>query len=78
MSEMEKDARQLLSRTLRTISLVVLWLLVNSTLGIMMGWFFFYRVPQTGNYIFYAWFLLSGFFLFRYIFRLWNKPLTTD
>ena len=56
MSDMEDDARDLLVRTLMTVSLGSLWLLINSTFGLMFGWFFFDVVPTLGNYIFYAWF----------------------
>ncbi|KIC94807.1 hypothetical protein [Flavihumibacter solisilvae] len=78
MSDMEDDARDLLVRTLMTVSLGSLWLLINSTFGLMFGWFFFDVVPTLGNYIFYAWFLLSLGALVWYFIRLWKKkfPIT--
>lgn len=78
MSEMEQDARELLYRTLMTVSVGALWLLINSTFGLMFGWFFFAGRPSLGNYIFYTWFLVSGFFLVRYFIRLWKNRIKVD
>jgi hypothetical protein len=78
MSEMEPDARDLLRRTLMTVSVGSLWLLVNSTLGLMFGWFFFDHSPTLGNYLFYAWFLASLAGLIWYFTRLWRKKFNVD
>jgi hypothetical protein len=78
MSEMEGDARELLRRTLMTVSVGSLWLLVNSTLGIMFGWFFFETKPTLGNYLFYAWFLFSLFFMVRYFIKTWRKRINPE
>lgn len=75
MSEMEGDARELLRRTLMTVSVGSLWLLVNSTLGIMFGLFFFETKPTLGNYLFYAWFLFSLFAMVRYFIKTWRKRI---
>lgn len=75
MSEMEEDARELLKRTLMTVSVGSLWLLINSTLGIMFGWFFFDGAPGLGNIIFYAWFLASLGLLIWYFIRIWRKGI---
>jgi hypothetical protein len=78
MSEMEGDARELLRRTLMTVSVGSLWLLINSTLGIMFGWFFFETKPTLGNYLFYAWFLFSLFFMVRYFIKTWRKRINPE
>ena len=78
MSEMEGDARELLRRTLMTVSVGSLWLLVNSTLGIMFGWFFFETKPTLGNYLFYAWFLFSLFAMVRYFIKTWRKRINSE
>ena len=75
MSEMEKDARDLLTRTLMTVSVGALWMLTNVTLGLWFGWFFFADTPTLGNYIFYAFFLISLIALIRYFIKLWSKPI---
>lgn len=75
---MEQDARDLLKRVLITVSLGCLWLLVNSTFGLMFGWFFFEHFPKLGNYIFYGWFVISLFFLIRYFIKIWSKKFKVD
>lgn len=75
MSEMEEDARELLRRTLMTVSVGSLWLLVNSTLGLMFGWFFFEGRPAAGNYLFYGWFIFSLGAMIRYFIKTWRKDL---
>lgn len=75
MSSMEDDARELLRRTLMTVSVGSLWLLVNSTLGIMFGWFFFDNKPTLGNYLFYLWFLLSLGGIIWYFIKTWKDDL---
>lgn len=72
MSQMEDDARDLLKRTLMTVSLVALWMLINSTLGLMLGGFFFDGHPGLWNYLFYLWFLLSLGALIWYLKKLWK------
>jgi hypothetical protein len=78
MSEMEDDAKELLRRTLMTVSVGSLWLLVNSTLGLMFGWFFFDGKPTLGNYLFYAWFLFSIVAMIRYFIRTWRNKIHSD
>ncbi|GAO42812.1 hypothetical protein [Flavihumibacter petaseus] len=78
MSNMEQDAKDLLSRTILTISVGSLWLLINSTFGLGFGWFFFDRRPTLGNYIFYVWFLVTGVFLVLFFIRIWKKKFKVD
>jgi hypothetical protein len=72
MSEMEPDIKNFLSRVLSSLSMTLLWLLVNSTIGIGFNYGFFETKPTTGNYIFYLWFLLSFFFLVVYLLKKWK------
>jgi len=78
MSEMENNARDLLTRTLTTISVGALWMLINSTLGLMFGLFFFENKPTLGNYIFYFWFVLSLGGMIWFFIRLWKKKFPVD
>lgn len=75
---MEEDARDLLKRTLMTVSLGSLWLLVNSTLGLMLGGFAFDGKPGTWNYIFYGWFMLSLVALVWYFRKIWKRKFKVD
>ncbi|WP_290794285.1 hypothetical protein [Flavihumibacter sp. UBA7668] len=72
MSEMEKDARDLLYKTLMTLSIGALWMLLNMTIGIYAGWFFFENSPKLGNYICYVFFLGSLAWVLRYFYKLWK------
>lgn len=72
MSEMEPDVRNFLSKILSSISMTLLWMLINSTIGIGLNYAFFEEKPSLGNYIFYVWFLVSFVFLLRYLLKKWN------
>jgi hypothetical protein len=72
MSEMEPDVRNFLSKILSSISMTLLWMLINSTVGIGLNYAFFEEKPSLKNYIFYVWFLVSFAFLIRYLLKKWN------
>lgn len=72
MSEMEKDAADFLKRIVWSITAGLLYLMTNSTAGIMYGLFFFEDSPRLGNYIFYGWVVLSTIF-FLWLMRKWWK-----
>lgn len=50
----------------------LLWLFINSTVGIGLNFAFFEDRPSVGNYIFYAWFIVSFILLLVYYKRKWN------
>lgn len=72
MSEMEPEVKGFLVKIATSISMGLLWLLVNSTIGIGFNFAFFDGRPHTGNYIFYAWFLASLTGLIFYYRRKWK------
>ncbi len=72
MSDMEEEARQFLLKIATTISMGMLWLLVNTTIGIGLNFAFFEHRPGFGNFIFYAWFLISLTFLIIYLRKKWK------
>jgi len=72
MSEMEPDIKNFLSKVLSSLSVSLLWLLVNSTVGIGFNFGFFENKPSLGNYIFYTWFLISLYFLVVYLIKKWK------
>ncbi|CAN5489477.1 hypothetical protein BH11BAC3_BH11BAC3_24570 [soil metagenome] len=69
---MEPDIRAFLIRIVQSISMGILWLLVNMSIGIYFGFAFFEGSPTLGNYIYYVAFLVSLFFLLRYLRRKWK------
>jgi hypothetical protein len=72
MSGMEPDIRNFLSKVMSSLSVGLLWLLINTTVGIGFGYAFFEKRPTAGNYIFYLWFLVSLFLLIRYYRKKWK------
>jgi hypothetical protein len=72
MSDIEPDIKDFLKKILATISMVLLWMLINSSVGIGMNYAFFEDKPRTGNYIFYCWFIISFVLVFIYIKRKWK------
>ena len=72
MSGMEPDVKNFLSKIVTSLSVGLLWLLVNSTIGIRFNFAFFENKPTIGNYIFYVWFLVSLFFLIKLYRKMWK------
>lgn len=72
---MEPDVREFLVRIMQTISMSVVWLLVNMTLGIYYNLAFFDITPSIWNYLFYLWFLISFGLLLYYFHRKWKGKL---
>lgn len=72
---MEKDAEDLLKKIVKTLSMAVLWLLVNMTAGIYLGWMFYGDMPTIGNIVFYLFFVLSLSGLIWYFYKIWKKDI---
>ena len=69
---MEGDTKEFLVKIINTISLVMLWMLVNVYIGIYKDYGFFDERPNWTNYLFYAFFITSFILLFRYLRRKWR------
>ena len=69
----EPDVQDFLRRIMFSIGAGLLWLFINMTAGIFAGWFFYGTHPTKGNFIFYAWLLISFAALLRLYYRLWSK-----
>jgi len=72
MSGMEPEVKNFLSKIVTSLSVGLLWLLINSTIGIYFNFAFFENKPTPGNYIFYVWFLVSLFFLIKLYRKIWK------
>ena len=75
MSEMEQDVKEFLLRIVQTISMAMLWLLLNMTIGIYFDLAFFEGTPTIWNYIFYLWFLITFILLLIYFRNKWKQTL---
>jgi hypothetical protein len=72
MSEDEFDFKKFFIKIVNSLGIGLLWLFINSTMGIGLDLAFFKTNPTVGNYIFYGWFLLSLFFLLLFYKKLWK------
>ena len=72
MSGIEPEVKNFLSKIVTSLSIGLLWMLINSTIGIYFNFAFFENKPSIGNYIFYLWFLLSLFFLIKLYRKIWK------
>ncbi len=70
---MEDDTRDFLVAIVQTVSLVVLWMMLNVLLGIWFGLGLFEDRPSLKNYIYYVAFLASMYFLIRHLIKKWEK-----
>ncbi len=69
---MEHDTRAFLILIVQTISIILLWMIVNVMVGIYIGLAFFEGQPGWKNIVYYIAFLISLFFLARHIKRKWH------
>ena len=72
MSEMEPEVKSFLTKISTSLSVGLLWLLINTTIGIGFNFAFFEDKPSIGNYIFYAWFLISLYLLIVFYRKKWK------
>lgn len=73
MNNEEPDVKKFLTKIITTISMVLLWMLINSSIGIGMNYAFFNDKPTLGNYLFYTWFLLTLILLIIYVKKKWKN-----
>ena len=72
---MEPKLVQFLNRIIRTIGLVVLWMTLNSSFGIMWGYAFVEGVWRLSNILFYSFLLLSFIGLLYVLYQIWRHPI---
>ncbi len=72
MSDEEPDFKKYFTKIINSLAIGLLWLFINSTIGIGLNLAFFKTTPTVGNYIFYGWFLISLFFLLLFYKKLWK------
>ncbi len=70
---MEPDAREFLAKLVRSISIVVLWMMINMTFGIFFDFAFIHSSISLGNILYYIFFLASLSGLIWYLLKMW-KP----
>ena len=73
---MEPEIKEFLLRVAKTVFMGLLWMAVNSTIGIMFDLAFIHEKISLLNIIFYVWFIITLALLVWYYVRLWRKPLS--
>ncbi len=69
---MEEETRAFLVKILQTISIVLLWMMLNVFAGLYKGFAFFEEEPRWYNYLYYAFFLGSLVALLIHLKRKWK------
>jgi hypothetical protein len=69
---MEPEVRAFLQRIVWTLSIALLWLMINSVAGLRFELAIFDGTHQTATIIFYIWLPLSLFLMLK-LFRKWWK-----
>lgn len=70
---MEEDAVAFLKRISKSILIGVVWMGINSTLGIMYDYAFVHDKISLGNILFYIWFIISVPLMIWLYIRLWKQ-----
>ncbi len=69
---MEPEVREFLVKIMQSISMGMVWLLINMSIGIYYGYAFFEDSPTAGNYIYWTAFLASFVALILYLKKKWK------
>lgn len=75
---MEKKVIVYLKRISTTISIMLVWMIINTKLGITNNYAFFSEKPRTANYIFYSWFIISLVAMLIFFYNVWKKDVGFD
>ena len=59
-------------RILQSISVLLLWMLVNIFIGIYKKLAFFDAMPDWKNTLFYIFFIASGIYIGRHLYKKWK------
>ena len=74
---MEEDAARLLVKVVKTISIVIVWMVLTMTIGIYLGWFFYYKTPTIGNFICYVFMATTLVLVLIYLKKLWKEDINS-
>lgn len=75
---MEPEIRAFLVRIAKSISLVLLWMLIHTLFGIRKELFFFGEKPLVWHIVYYVLFVASAIWLLWYIIRIWKQAPVYD
>ncbi len=70
---MEENARNFLILIVQTVSSIILWLLVNILFGIYLKYGLFENAPSVINILYYLFFIVGSYILFKFFKKRWLK-----
>lgn len=70
---MEDDTRLFLVTIMQTVSLIILWLLINIFVGLYLKMGLFEDTPSLKNILYYILFSGGCYLLYRHIKKKWDK-----
>ena len=75
---MDPEVAAFLKRILTTIGIVIFWMGMNSTFGIMLGYAYIEDKIEVGNVVFYIWFVISLPLMIWWLRKLWKEQEDFD
>jgi hypothetical protein len=75
---MEPEVGAFLARIAKSISLILLWMLINTFFGVRKELFFLDEKITAWHIVFYIWFLASGIFIYWFIVKIWKAAPVYD
>jgi hypothetical protein len=72
---MEPGIREFFKRIVMSLSLLIVWMMINLTLGIKLNLAFFETEVHWYNIVFYVWLMASFVVLIWLCFKIWQKPI---
>lgn len=68
----EENPQAFLVLIVQTISVLMIWMIINVLVGIYFGYGFFENRPGWQNYLYYVGLLVSLVFLVKYLIKKWK------
>jgi prepilin-type processing-associated H-X9-DG protein len=75
---MEPKIIRYLKRIIKTLSIGLIWMIINARLGISSNYAFVDGNIKTSNIVFYIWFVISLAAMIFYLYKLWKDDLNFD
>lgn len=72
---MEPEIKEFLVKVIKSLSIAILWMLLNMTLGIFFDYGFIHSSVSMANILFYIFLLSSLSALIWYLLRIWKENL---
>jgi hypothetical protein len=72
---MEPELKIFFSKIIKSLSMAVLWMLINMTLGIFFDFGFIHSGISFANILFYIFLLTTLYGLISYLLKVWKEDL---